>query len=223
MTLENTAKPIVVDIVSDVVCPWCFVGKRRLEQAVAEDGGDVEVRWHPFQLDPTIPAGGLDRTTYLERKFGDPGRIAQIHERLEQTGREVGIPFAFDRIRRSPNTRDAHRVIRWAHTVGRQNEVAETLFRLYFIEGVDIGDRAVLVRAAADNGLDPATVTRLLEDGSDIDAVEQEIATAVRLGVSGVPFFIFASSFAVPGAQSPDVLRTALGKARHPETEPLPA
>ena len=215
MTDEPAERPISIDIVSDVVCPWCFVGKRKLDKALeAFPQTPIEIRWRPFQLDPTIPPGGVDRQAYLEGKFRDPARIAQIHQRLEETGRELGIAFAFDKIKRSPNTLDAHRLIRWAHSVGRQSEVSEDLFRLYFVEGVDIGDRGVLARVAEKNGLDAAIVARLLEDGSDIGAVQDEIASAVRLGVSGVPFYIFDSKFAVPGAQQTEVLVAAINKAR---------
>jgi predicted DsbA family dithiol-disulfide isomerase len=215
MADESAERPIAIDIVSDVVCPWCFVGKRKLDKALeAFAQTPIEIRWRPFQLDPTIPPGGVDRKAYLEGKFRDPARIAEIHHRLEETGRELGIAFAFDKITRSPNTLDAHRLIRWAHSVGRQSEVKEDLFRLYFVEGVDIGDRDVLAHVGAANGLDGTLVARLLEDGSDIAAVEDEIASAVRLGVSGVPFFIFDSKFAVPGAQQTEVLVAAINKAR---------
>lgn len=212
---EVTANPISIDIVSDVVCPWCFVGKRKLDKALqAFPKARIEIRWRPYQLDPTIPPGGVDRKAYLEGKFGDPARIAQIHERLTAVGRDLGIAFAFDKIARSPNTLDAHRLIRWAHSIGRQTEVKEDLFRLYFVEGVDIGDRAILTRVAGANGLDVDVVARLFEEGADVAAVREEIASAVRLGVTGVPFFIFDSKFAVPGAQEVDVLVAAIDKAR---------
>lgn len=218
------AAPLTIDIVSDVVCPWCFIGKRKLERALARRP-DVKValRWRPFQLDPTIPAGGIDRRAYLENKFGSAGRVAQIHQRVEEAGREVGIAFAFDKIKRSPNTLDAHRLIRWAHAIERQNDIAEALFRLYFQDGVDVGDREILARIATAHGLDGDVVARLLADGADVQAVQQEIASAVRLGVSGVPFFIFDAKFAVPGAQNADVLVAAIDKARQGTAEVLPA
>ena len=205
---------VTVDVVSDVVCPWCYVGKRRLEAAIGKSGEAVEVRWRPFQLDPTIPPMGLDRRTYLAGKFGDPAKLDAVHARLTATGAEIGIPFAFDRIARSPNTLDAHRLIRWSASAGRQGEIVEALFHGYFVEGLDIGDSKVLRDIAGRCGMDETLVHRLLASGSDNEDVRQEIATAVRLGVSGVPFFIFAGRYAVPGAQDADVLAAAIAKAR---------
>jgi len=216
----NGDKPLAIDIVSDVVCPWCFIGKRKLEQALSRrPERRVGLRWRPFQLDPTIPAGGIDRNLYLERKFGNAARVAEIQARVREAGHEVGIPFAFEKIRKSPNTLDAHRLIRWAHSTGRQTQVKEALLRLYFLDGGDLGDQAALIRVGEENGLDRRVMTQLLEDGSDVTAVQEEIATAVRLGVSGVPFFIFDSKFAVPGAQSANVLVAAIDKTLQAEPE----
>ena len=217
---EGAGEPLSIDVVSDVVCPWCFIGKRKLEAALAENpGAPVDIRWRPFQLDPTIPPGGIPRRQYLEKKFG-AARIDEIHTRLTEAGREVGIEFALDRIAVSPNTLDAHRLIRWAQTTGHQGAVKEALLRAYFLEGRDIGDRAVLLEVAAASGLDAALVTRLFAEGADIQAVTDEIASAVRLGVTGVPFFIFANKFAVPGAQSAEVLAGAITKARAEAAQP---
>ena len=137
---------LTIDVVSDVVCPWCYLGEKRLEAALTEDSRPVAVRWRPYQLDPTIPEGGLDRAEYMEKKFGKSGRLQSVHDNLTRLGAELGLPFAFDKIKRSPNTLDAHRLIRWAASAGAQAEVADRLFRAYFVEGRDIGDRAVLVR-----------------------------------------------------------------------------
>ena len=145
---------LTIDIVSDVVCPWCYVGEKRLEAALAEEPGPVVVRWRPYQLDPTIPEGGLDRAEYMEKKFGKSGRLQSAHDNLTRLGAEVGVPFAFDKIKRSPNTLDAHRLIRWAASAGVQAEVADRLFKAYFVEGRDIGDRKVLLEIAAECGLD---------------------------------------------------------------------
>jgi predicted DsbA family dithiol-disulfide isomerase len=207
---------VTVDIISDVVCPWCYVGKRNLEAAVERSGRAVELHWRPFQLDPTIPPAGLDRHAYLMGKFGSLDKIDAIHTRLTDMGREIGIPFRFDAILRAPNTLDAHRVIRWAASSGHQNAVVEALFRAYFVEGHDIGNRAELVRIAAECGMDGTNVHRLLASGSDATDVREEIATAGRLGVSGVPFFILAGRYAVPGAQSAEVLAAAIAKAAEP-------
>ena len=159
----------------------------------------------------------IARREYLEKKFG-PERLAAIHQRLEEAGREVGIDFAFARIEKSPNTLDAHRLLRWARSAGRQGAtqgaVKEALLRAYFLEGRDIGDRSVLRDIAQANGLDGALVAQLLAAGADEADVRAEVATAVRLGVSGVPFYIFAGKFAVPGAQPAEVLAAAILKAR---------
>ena len=199
----------------DVVSPWCYLGKRRLTQALAEvDGGPVAVRWRPYQLDPTIPESGLDRHAYMKAKFGDESRLAAAHDRLTALGAEVGIAYDFAAISRSPNTLDAHRLIRWAATAGAQDAVVERLFQLYFEQGRDIGERALLVEVARENGMDGEVVASLLADGQDAEAVQAEIAEAQSIGVTGVPFFIFASRFGVPGAQGADVLAKAITQAR---------
>ncbi|GAC1335102.1 MAG: DsbA family protein [Beijerinckiaceae bacterium] len=208
----ETAAPLTIDIVSDVVCPWCYIGKRNLEAALAASpGANVEIRWRPYQLDATIPPDGIARRTYLERKFG--ARVDEIYTRVAEAGRQAGIDFAFDRIERSPNTLDAHRLIRWSQSAGKQNEMVERLFRDFFIEGRDIGDHAILTEAAASIGMDAQLVGRLLAGPDDIETVRQEIATAQRLGVTGVPFFIMAGRFGLPGAQPAEILADAINKA----------
>ena len=205
--------PVTIDVVSDAVCPWCFIGKRKLDEALKliEDL-PVQVSWRPYQLDATIPQEGISRQDYMARKFG-PERIAEIHARIEGVGAEVGIPFAFDKITRSPNTLDAHRLIRWSQSSGRQSELVDRLFTLYFVEGKDIGDRDVLASLAAEFGLDSADVRRRLDTDIDKQDVTEEIATAQRIGVNGVPFYIFANRLAVSGAQSPEVLAGAIRQA----------
>jgi predicted DsbA family dithiol-disulfide isomerase len=212
------SEPLTVDVVSDVVCPWCYIGKRNLEAALAKLPIDnVEIRWRPYQLDSTIPPEGIARRAYLERKFGT--RVDEIYTRVAAAGREAGIDFAFGRIERSPNTLDAHRVIRWSQSAGKQNEMVERLFRDFFLEGRDIGHRAILIEAATDVGLDAEVVRRLLDADADREEVREEIATAQRLGVTGVPFFIFAGRFGLPGAQPPDVLLNAINKAAEKSAE----
>jgi predicted DsbA family dithiol-disulfide isomerase len=218
MTFES--EPLTIDVVSDVVCPWCYVGEKRLEAALAEEPQPVTLRWRPYQLDPTIPAGGLDRAEYMERKFGKSGRLQSVHDNLTRLGAELGIPFAFDRIKRSPNTLDAHRLIRWASSAGMQGTIVDRLFKAYFVEGRDIGDRGVLVEIAGEFGLDAKLVEKLLKDGADADLVRQEIEQAQGMGVSGVPFFIFGGRLGVPGAQEPSVLRRAMAQARQGMGEP---
>ncbi len=217
--MNQETEPLTIDIVSDVVCPWCYLGEKRLEQALAEEAGPVAVRWRPYQLDPTIPAGGLDRAEYMAKKFGASGRLRSVHENLTRLGAEVGLPFAFDKITRSPNTLDAHRLIRWAAAAGVQARVVDRLFEAYFVEGRDIGDRVVLTEIAAECGLDADLVERLLAEGADSEMVRQEVEQAQAMGVSGVPFFIFAGRLGVPGAQEPSVLRQAMAEARQAMAE----
>lgn len=212
MSMQSGA--LTIDVVSDVVCPWCYLGKKRLERALAKEPAPIEVHWRPYQLDPSIPKGGVDRRAYLTNKFGNDGRLEAAHERLKALGAEEGIAFAFDRIARAPNTLDAHRLIRWAFLTGAQDKVVDRLFSLYFEQGRDIGDRALLIETARGCGMDVAVVERLFAEGADEDEVRAEIAQAQELGVTGVPFFIFAQRFGVPGAQSADVLAAAIDRAR---------
>jgi predicted DsbA family dithiol-disulfide isomerase len=204
---------ITIDVVSDVVCPWCYLGQKRLDRAIAATPEiDVAVNWRPYQLDPTIPAGGVDRQKYMLAKFGDPARIAQAHQRLVGLGSAEGIDFAFEAIRVAPNTLDAHRIIRWAGAAGDgvQDRVVRRLFRLNFEEGADIGDQAVLADAAAEAGMDEAVVRTLLPTGADVEAVKAEIATASRMGITGVPCFLIEGRYAVMGAQDAEVLADAI-------------
>jgi predicted DsbA family dithiol-disulfide isomerase len=205
---------LTIDIVSDVVCPWCYVGEKRLEAALADEAGPVVVRWRPYQLDPTIPEAGLDRAEYMAKKFGNSGRLQSVHDNLTRLGAELGLPFAFDKIKRSPNTLDAHRLIRWAELAGAQTEVVDRLFKAFFVEGRDIGDRKVLVELAGECGLDASQVEKALADGADADPVREEIEQAQAMGISGVPFFIFGGRVGVPGAVEPSVLRQAIAQAR---------
>ena len=213
--MEAEPSEMNIEVVSDVVCPWCYVGKRRLEAALAQsDDAVVAVRWRPFQLDPTIPSEGLDRRAYMRAKFRDDARLAEVHARLRAVGAEVGIDFDFEAISRSPNTLDAHRLIRWAAASGVQDEVVERLFSAYFEHGRDIGDRSVLAEIAGECGMDAEAVERRVAGDGDGEAVRAEIDEAQSLGVTGVPFFIFASRFAVSGAQSAEVLARAIKSAR---------
>jgi predicted DsbA family dithiol-disulfide isomerase len=193
--------PLKVDVVSDVVCPWCFIGKRRLETAMADIAVPLEIRWRPFQLDPTIPPEGKDRRAYLAAKFGTTDRVRQMQDRLVEAGEEEGIPFAFERIKVSPNTLDAHRLIHWAGESGKQERIVDALFRAYFLEGRDIGDHAVLADTAAAVGMDRAEVAPRLASGEDRASVRAEIAAAQQMGVTGVPTFILLGRYALVGAQ----------------------
>ena len=204
---------VSVDVVSDVVCPWCYVGQKRLEKAAASlPDIDVEISWRPFQLDPTIPPGGRDRKQYMMAKFGSEERIREIHARIEPLGEAEGINFAFDAIKVSPNTIDAHRLIRWAASAGPgiQNRLVKRLFSLYFEEGGNIGDPAVLTSAARDAGMDAAVVEAMLATDADREAVETEAATASRMGITGVPCFLLENRYAVMGAQDTETLADAI-------------
>ena len=206
------AERFIIDVVSDVICPWCFLGKRRLDAALESlDGLDVFVRWRPFMLDPTIPPEGLDRHDYMLKKFGEE-RLKTIHDPLIQAGEELGVPYNFDAITRTPNTLDAHRLIRWSHTIDRQNETAERLFMAYWSEGQDVSDRDVLARCAGDVGINAAQIRELLDSEQDVAETKAEIQHATTIGVTGVPTFILAQSYALVGAQSPEVLADAIGR-----------
>ena len=204
---------VSIDVVSDVVCPWCFLGEKRLRAAIAAVGDvDVAVRWRPFQLDPTIPPEGKDRKEYMRAKFGDGDRLHQIHTNLVSLGAAEGISFDFDAIGVSPNTLDAHRVIRWAGTMGAavQNRLVEDLFSRYFERGENTGDAGVLVEAAKAAGMDTAVVETLLPTDADADAVRAEINTAAQMGITGVPCFLLEGKYAVMGAQETAVLADAI-------------
>ncbi len=205
-------EPVSVDVISDVVCPWCFIGKRRLEQAVALTQTPLTIRWRPFQLDPTIPPEGKDRRAYLEQKFGSAERIEEIYERVAAAGAEVGIPFAFDRIKVSPNTLDAHRLIRWAAESGRQDAIVEALFRAYFFDGKDIGDRAMLADIAEAAGMDRTEINRRLASDDDRADVRADIVASQRIGVTGVPTYILASRYGLVGAQPAEELARAFAQ-----------
>ncbi|MBN9221678.1 MAG: DsbA family protein [Mesorhizobium sp.] len=209
----SAANAITVDVVSDVVCPWCFIGQKRLDKTVAAVGDvDVHIRWRPFQLDPTIPPQGKDRREYMLGKFGSEERIREIHARIEPLGEAEGISFAFGAIKVAPNTLDAHRLIRWAGAAGEtvQNKLVRRLFQLNFEEGINIGDHAVLIEAAREAGMDASVVATLLPTDADVEAVRMEIATASRMGISGVPCFLLEGKYAVMGAQDADTLADAI-------------
>ena len=209
-----------VDVFSDVVCPWCFVGKRRLEQALAQAGlPDTEIHWHAFQLNPDLPPEGVDRKQYLETKFG-PGAAERIHARLDEAGKSAGIDFQFDRIQRSPNTRDAHRLLWLAGTQGKQGALKEALLKAYFMEGRDLGDHKVLAEIAIGVELAGDVLAFLAGDSGRLE-VEQDLATAVRLQISGVPFFILDGRIALAGAQPPEVFQQALDVARSQAPQPI--
>lgn len=211
--MPSPAPTLVIDIISDVMCPWCYIGKRRLERALAERTDiPVDVRWRPFQLDAAIPAQGMDRKEYLKRKFG-PERADEVYATIKETGIAESIPFAFEKIEKSPNTIDAHRVLRWAAAGGDQQVAVERLFAGYFVEGRDLNDVDYLVEVGEASGLERDLVERLLTGDADRDAVVEEVQFAQNMGVQGVPCFIFAGKYVVMGAQDPRVLVQAIDRA----------
>ena len=205
---------VTIDVVSDVVCPWCYVGKKRLEQAIAAVAGDVQVAvtYRPYQLNPDMPDEGLDHKEYLTAKFGSREAVDAAHDRLRELGREDGIAFDFNAVRKSPNTLDAHRLMRWAMIEGPdvQARVAANLFKAYFEDGRDVGDRKVLLDVAEASGMDRAVLCALFSAGADIDSVKEEIGMAREMGVTGVPCFILDNQYAVMGAQSAETLAGAI-------------
>jgi predicted DsbA family dithiol-disulfide isomerase len=195
---------MIIDIVSDTICPWCYIGKRRLEKALLMvPQPDLQIGWRPFQLNPDMPAEGMERTEYLRRKFGD-STGGNRYQAVEDAGRGEDIPFAFDRIKRTPNTILAHRLIRFAQREERQDEVVEALFRAYFTQGADIGRTDTLVGVTGALGMDDARVRAYLKSDEDHEAIQAEDKFARQIGIQGVPCFIIDRKFAVSGAQPPE-------------------
>jgi predicted DsbA family dithiol-disulfide isomerase len=202
---------LTIDVFSDVICPWCFIGKRRLEKAL--NGRPAAVRWHPFQLNPDMPGEGIERKSYRIKKFGSWERSQELDAQVAAAGQGEGIAFDFDKMARTPNTLDAHRVIWLAGERGVQDAVVEALFLAYFTDGRDLSDRATLTDVAAGAGLDRTEVADLLEGEAGRDAVRAGEEQARRLGVSGVPFFVVNGKVALSGAQPPELFRQAFEQA----------
>lgn len=214
--------PLVIDVFADPVCPWCWIGKRRLEAALAARPDVAAViRWRPYQLDPSIPPEGLDRADYFETKFGDLTRVRATHDHLTAIGRDEGIAFLFADIERAPNTIDAHRAIRWAaeEGVAAQGALIERLFEAYFTEADDISDHDVIARAAEEAGLDWETLRDRLDGDDDAEDIREEVQQARAIGVEGVPCFIFEDKLVVMGAHPPEVLAEAIDRALGDEDE----
>lgn len=213
---------MIIDIVSDVICPWCFIGKRRLERALAmAPQPDLQIAWRPFQLNPDMPPEGMDRAAYLQAKFGAAGG-GSVYEKVIAAGAGDGISFAFDRIRRTPNTIKAHRLIRRAAEAGTQDAMVEALFRAYFQEGADLGDDDELARIAQGAGFVPDdTVAYLASDRDEAD-IRAEDAFAREVGIGGVPCFIVDRKFALSGAQAPEAFLEVFELARRESETPTP-
>lgn len=210
-----TNKQITIDVVSDVVCPWCFIGRQRLKAALELlPELDVIVQWRPFQLDPAIPTSGKDRKKYMLEKFASQSKIDEIHDTLIKLGEEYDIEFDFDAIEFAPNTLNAHRLIRWAGEISPQvqDRVVGELFSLYFEQGEDIGSDEILIEAAEAADMEYTIVETLLQGHADEDNVRAEIDTANQMGVRGVPCYIIDQKYALMGAQSAEVLADAIAQ-----------
>jgi len=204
-------QPVRIDVVSDIVCPWCFIGKHRLEKAIALNPDiPVEVRWRPYFLNDWIPREGISREQYLTTKFGSAERYKGIAQRVSAAAAAEGLTYAMDKISRQPNTLDAHRLIRWADEIGKAAEMKQRLMDLYFTEGADLTSHAVLAQAAADIGLDAETTRKALATDKDVAEIEREALSAKEAGIDGVPCFIFGGKFAISGAQESDYLAEAI-------------
>jgi predicted DsbA family dithiol-disulfide isomerase len=207
----STLKPLVIDIVSDVVCPWCYIGKRRIENALAlVQDVPVDVHWRPFFLNPWVPRDGISREEYLTTKFGSVEAYNGIAKRVVAAADDEGLIYRPDLVKRQPNTIDCHRLIRWAEAEGNAADMKQRLMELYFRDGGDLTDIDVLVEAAADCGLDPDEVRRRLATDEDVARVSSQAQEAADKGISGVPTYVFAQKYAVSGAQPPDMLARAI-------------
>jgi predicted DsbA family dithiol-disulfide isomerase len=204
-----------LDIVSDVVCPWCYIGKHRLERALALLGDHValDIRWRPFELNPTLPTAGMDRREYCTIKFGSIERARALYENVAANAHADGLPMRVERIARTPNTRRAHRLIDLAYEHGCQDAVVDALFQAYFVDGRDIGDLATLIAIGSALGIPTAVVDTALVDDSGDAAIERQEHAAHELGVSGVPAFLYNDRLLFSGAQSPQTIALAIQRA----------
>lgn len=203
-----------IDIIFDTVCPWCYIGKRRLEQAISiRPDVQVNINWRPFLLNPEMPQGGIDRTAYLVKKFGSESRVRRIYGAIGDAGHSVEIPFAFDRIQKTPNSVDSHRMVKFAGESNLEGKVVEALFIAFFIEGRDIGERDILMDIGVRTGLDEKALLAYLTSEQDSRYVYDENARAHRLGINGVPSFVFNGKMVISGAQEAQVLARLLDAA----------
>ncbi len=220
MTEDTSAPaPLHIDVVSDVVCPWCYIGKHRLEAAMAlVPDIAVDVAWRPFFLNPWIPREGIDRKTYLEPKLGSVERYRAIAERVVAAAAMEGLLYAPEKVSRQPNTLDCHRLILWSRSATDPGRMKQRLMQLYFAEGADLSDAETLVQAAIDCCMDGDLVRKLLASDADVDRIEAEANSAKEAGIDGVPCFIFGGGIVVTGAQSPDYLAAAIQQAAARQT-----
>ncbi len=213
-----------IDIFSDVICPWCFIGKKRLEKALAlRPLPDLTVHWRAFQLNPGMPEEGMDRQAYLAAKFGGPEAAQRIYDTVGAAGRRSGVDFAFDKIVRTPNTVAAHRLVRFADRFGRQDPLVEALFQAYFQQGRNLSDKETLAEIAAGAGLDRAAARGFLDSDEETETVLAEDAYARKLGIGGVPCFIVDGRYALSGAQEPEAFLPVFDLVENAKSETAPA
>lgn len=204
-----------LDIMSDPICPWCFIGKTLLDRALEAEGDHpFAVEWHPFQLNPDMPAEGMDRREYLERKFGGKDNAVRVYAQIAEHAEKEGVKMDLGAIKRTPNTINAHRLIHWAGIEGKQNAVVDALFKAYFQDGRDIGDTEVLADIADTIGMDASLILRLLASDADTDDIQARDAHSREMGVNSVPTFIVGGRHAVPGAQPPELWRKVIAELR---------
>jgi len=210
-TSTSTLKPLTIDIVSDVVCPWCYIGKRRIENALKlVPDVPVEVNFRPFFLNPWVPREGISREDYLTTKFGSVEAYHGIAQRVVIAAGEEGLIYRLENVKRQPNTIDCHRLIHWAEAIGKAPEMKQRLMELYFRDGGDLTDTEVLVKAAAEIGLDADDVRRRLATNEDVELISALAQDAANKGIQGVPTYVFAQKYAVSGAQDPAMLARAI-------------
>ena len=203
-----------IDTIFDTVCPWCFIGERRLQAALSQRPSlNVVRRWRPFLLNPDMPSDGMERQAYLYGKFGSAARIQRVYGAISDAGQSEKIPFAFDSIVRTPNSVDSHRLVMFSEAIGAVGQVVDALFQAYFSNGEDIGDRDVLMEIGGRCGIDSEKLSRYFDSGADVDTVHAENGAFHRLGINGVPAYIFNGTFVVSGAQEPQILVRALDAA----------
>jgi len=222
---------MLIEIFSDIVCPWCYIGKRRLDQVLDDLQDDqIQIRWRAFQLYPMLPSDGLPRAEFMRARFGAGADPSHLYRQVLQEAAPLGLALDFAAIRRAPNTRLAHRLLAWvalgaaqgavqgagyrAAAQGSQHTLAETLFRYYFTEGRDLSDARVLAEAAAESGFDHEAASQALASGAGAAAVDADLARAREAEITGVPLYLLGGRFAIPGAQQPDVLRHFIERAR---------
>ncbi|TMV08630.1 DsbA family oxidoreductase [Ruegeria sediminis] len=206
---------VKLDILSDPICPWCYIGKTNLEKALAAiPDHPFVIEWHPFQLNPDMPDEGMDRREYLERKFGGKEGAVQAYAPVVEHAEKAGLSINFEDMQRTPNTLDAHRLIHWAGIEGKQNAAVDALFNAYFVEARDIGDHEVLADIADGIGMDAALVLKLLKSDADREDIRNRDAHSRQMGVNSVPTFIVANKHAVPGAQPPELWEKVIGEIK---------